>query len=92
MSKKRYVLIGTGIRSQYFISSVVEHRDASELVAFCDLSPTRMAYSNARLTGELGYHEIPTYLADQFDRMLKEQRPDCVIVTSKDVTHCDYIV
>lgn len=92
MSKKRYVVIGTGIRSQYFISSVVAHRDASELVAFCDLSPTRMAYSNERLTRELNYHAVPTYAPEHFDRMVQEQRPDTVIVTSKDATHHEYIV
>ncbi|HWA86814.1 MAG TPA: Gfo/Idh/MocA family oxidoreductase [Opitutus sp.] len=93
MAKKRYVLVGTGIRSNFFISPlVVDYRNEAELAALCDLSPTRLAYYNARLAGELGYHAVPTYAADQFDRMLDEQRPDCVIVTSKDSTHHDFIV
>jgi len=35
---------------------------------------------------------VPTYGAEQFEQMLKEQRADCVIVTSKDSTHHDFIV
>jgi predicted dehydrogenase len=93
MAKKRYALVGTGVRSNYFISPLVaDYQKESELVAFCDPSPTRMAYYNARLTGELGYHAVPTYAPDQFDVMLREQRPDCVIVTTKDSLHHDYIV
>ncbi|MGH7996649.1 MAG: Gfo/Idh/MocA family protein [Opitutaceae bacterium] len=92
MSKKRFALVGTGIRSQYYVDSLVSFRDSSELVAFCDLSPTRMAYANRRLAGALGYHAVPTYAADQFERMIQEQRPEWIIVTSKDCTHHDYIV
>ncbi len=93
MAKKRYVLVGTGVRAINFIAPIVQSfRQDAELVALCDLSPTRMAYYNAQLAGELGYHAVPTYTADQFDRMIAEQKPDCVIVTSKDSTHHDYIV
>ncbi|HVU23012.1 MAG TPA: Gfo/Idh/MocA family oxidoreductase [Opitutus sp.] len=93
MAKKRYVLVGTGVRASNFISPLVQRfSDQAELAALCDLSPTRMAYYNGRLAGELGYHAVPTYAADQFERMIDEQRADSVIVTSKDSTHHDYIV
>ena len=93
MSKKRYVLVGTGVRARNFITPLVERfQSDGELVALCDLSPTRMAYYNDQLASKLGYHAVPTYAAAQFDRMLKEQRADCVIVTTKDSTHHDYIV
>ncbi|HWA87268.1 MAG TPA: Gfo/Idh/MocA family oxidoreductase [Opitutus sp.] len=93
MTKKRYVLVGTGVRARNFILPLVEtYRDDAELVGLCDLSPTRMAYYNEQLAGKLGYHAVPTYAGGQFEAMLKEQRPDCVIVTSKDSTHHDFIV
>jgi predicted dehydrogenase len=93
MAKKRYVLVGTGVRAINFIAPIAERfHDDAELVALCDLSPTRMAYYNAQLAGELGYHAVATYPAERFAEMIKEQKPHTVIVTSKDSTHHDYIV
>ncbi len=93
MAKKRYVLVGTGVRARNFIIPLVENfREDGELVGLCDLSPTRMAYYNRQLAGELKFHEVPTYDAKQFEQMLTEQRADCVIVTSKDATHHDFII
>lgn len=93
MAKKRYVLVGTGGRAISFIEPLVTryHQDG-ELLALCDVSATRMAHYNALLAGKLGYRALPTYTADAFDAMLREQRPDIVIVTSKDSTHHDYII
>jgi predicted dehydrogenase len=93
MEKKRYVLVGTGVRAKNFIAPLVQQfKDQTELCAFCDLSPTRMAYYNEQLAGPLGYHAIPTYAADQFEKMIDEKRPHYVIVTTKDSTHHDFIV
>jgi predicted dehydrogenase len=91
--KKRYVLVGTGGRAISFIEPLVtRHGDRGELVALCDLSPARLDHYNGLLAGRLGYRALPTYPADRFEQMLQEQRPDAVIVTSKDATHHDYIV
>ena len=93
MAKKRYVLVGTGVRARNFIYPLVEnYREDGELVGLCDLSPTRMAYYNEQLAGQLHFHAVPTYAAKDFEKMIKEQRADCVIVTSKDSTHHDFIV
>ena len=91
--KKRYVLVGTGGRAISFIEPLVtRHRDDAELLALCDTSATRIAHYNALLAGRLGFHAVPAYGADQFDTMLRECRPDTVIVTSQDSTHHDYII
>ena len=46
MSKK-YVLVGTGGRAEFFYGAMVrDFRDTCELVAFCDVNQTRMDYSN----------------------------------------------
>ena len=93
MTKKRYVIVGTGGRAISFIEPLVtRYRASGELLALCDVSATRMAHYNALLAGTLGYHTLPTYAADQFDTLLRDQRPDVVIVTSKDSTHHDYII
>ena len=41
---------------------------------------------------ELAYHEVPTFSADDFDRMVEQTRPDCVIVTTVDAFHHQYII
>ncbi len=93
MTKKRYVIVGTGGRAISFIEPLVtRHAADAELLALCDLSAARLAHYDALLAGSLGYRALPTYTADRFDAMLREQRPDVVIVTSKDSTHHDYIM
>ena len=36
--------------------------------------------------------EVPIYGAKDFDRMVRETKPDTVIVTTKDATHSQYII
>ena len=93
MSPHRFAFVGTGSRAISFLEPLVTtYRDANELVALCDSSPTRMAYYNGLLAGDLGYHAVPAYPADQFDALLRETRPQTVFVCSKDSTHHDYII
>lgn len=61
------------------------------LVALCDTSPTRMAYWNGVAKEEYGTDPIPTFAAEHFEAMLREQRIDRVIVTTVDATHDGYI-
>ncbi|AOZ93742.1 Gfo/Idh/MocA family oxidoreductase [Paenibacillus crassostreae] len=91
--KKRYVLVGTGGRAEFFYGALTEkYRDTSELVAFCDMNQTRMNYANQLLREKYNYPEISTYTADQFDLMIQTEKPDVVIVTSIDRTHHTYII
>ena len=93
MKKQRVAFVGTGSRAISFLEPLVTtYRETNELVGLCDLSPTRVAYYNGLLAGDLGYHAVPAYGADRFDAMLRETRPDIVFVCSKDSTHHDYIV
>jgi predicted dehydrogenase len=93
MSKKRHAFVGTGGRAISFMEPLVTtYRDQHELVGICDISQARMAYYNELLTGDWKSHAVPTYTADRFDEMLKEQKPDEIFVCSKDSTHHDYIV
>jgi predicted dehydrogenase len=92
-SKKRYVLVGTGARAGCFLRPMVSTYGAhGDLVGLCDVSQTRMDYHNVCLEKEWGYHAVPTYPAARFVEMLREQRPDVVVVTSVDATHHEYIV
>lgn len=90
--KKTYVLVGTGGRSSMYIAAMnKDHKNVAQLKAFCDTNQTRMDFYNDRLKEEYKAKPVPTYKAEEFDKMIKEQKPDKVIVTSMDRTHHKYI-
>ncbi len=92
MEKKRYVQVGLGGRARFFYNAIATvYKDTCDLVGFCDINRTRMEYANTRLKNEAGFHEVPMYGADEFDKMIAETKPDVVIVTSVDRTHHRYI-
>ena len=91
--KVRYALVGTGSRARMFINPLVtEFREQGELVGMADPNHGRLLYYNRRLVDDLGYHEVPTYSSDDFDRMVGETEPDIVIVTTVDAFHHEYVV
>lgn len=93
MEKKRYAHVGIGGRARmYYQALSTTFKDTTELVAFCDVNQTRMDYANSVLENEYGYHKVPTYLAQDFEKMIEETKPDAVIVTSIDRTHHRYII
>ncbi len=93
MSKKKYVLVGSGGRAEFFYGAIAsQFRETSELVAFCDINETRMAYANKMLQEKYDHAAIRTYKADQFDQMIETEKPDAVIVTTVDRTHHTYII
>ncbi|MEO6436844.1 MAG: Gfo/Idh/MocA family oxidoreductase [Tepidisphaeraceae bacterium] len=96
--KKRYAIVGTGGRATMYADALTRNfREHAQLVAFCDTSMTRMKWHNARVIDRLKHPPVPMYLADKleggkFDQMVKETKPDAVIVTTVDCFHSDYIV
>jgi predicted dehydrogenase len=91
-ARKRYAVVGTGSRCDMFVSALATtYREVTEIVAFCDLSQTRMDWYQARVQG-LGGGPVATYLAERFDDLVAETKPDVVIVTTIDSTHHHYIV
>jgi predicted dehydrogenase len=67
-------------------------KHCSELVGLCDISPTRMNHWNRLMKENHGLEPRPTYTADRFDQMIRETKPDVVIVTTVDSTHHQYII
>lgn len=91
--KKKYVLIGTGGRAEFFWGAMArDFRETCELVAFCDVNQTRMNYANHLLEEKYNHPAIQTYLVHTFDEMIKNEKPDVVIVTTVDRTHHKYII
>ena len=86
-SKKRYVLVGTGNRGATMWGKDLVERWSSEveLVAVCDLNQMR-----AKRALEYIGASVPVY-AD-FDELLRVEKPDLVIVCTRDSTHDDLIV
>ncbi|MEW2523079.1 Gfo/Idh/MocA family protein [Actinacidiphila alni] len=90
MHRRRAALVGTGHRAQLFTEGLAR-RDGLELVAFCDPNPVRMAHHNRLLTAA-GRPEARTYPPDAFERMLRSEGVEEVVVTTVDATHDAYIV
>lgn len=92
-AKKRYAVVGTGGRARFFYQAIIKQfKETSELVGFCDINPARMEYTNRSIQEDFGHPAVPMYLSNEFDRMIAEQKPDIIVVTSMDRTHHTYII
>src|SRR6267378_3582455 len=83
----RMAIVGTGNRgSLTWGQDVVKgYSDVVEIVGLCDINRKRVEAAK-KLIGI----SAPTFV--DFDRMLKETRPDTVMVTTVDGTHYRYII
>jgi predicted dehydrogenase len=91
-TKKKYVIVGTGSRASMYIKALaVDYTKIAQLKAFCDTNQARMDFWNKELVKEYKHPVVKTYKAEDFELMIKEQKPDVVIVTSMDRTHHTYI-
>src|SRR5688500_1849503 len=92
MPRTRYAVVGLGSRSAMYTRALLtDYASRAELVGYCDVNQTRMAYWTAHYVAALSATPVPTFKAEQFEQMVRQQRVDCVIVTSIDRTHHDYI-
>ena len=83
----RMALVGTGARGSFTWGQEVAkgYSDVVEIVGLCDINPKRVEAAK-KLIGT----NAPSFV--DFDRMIKETRPDTVMVTTVDGTHARYIV
>jgi predicted dehydrogenase len=90
--RRRYAIIGVGARSSLYQDAIeVTHKDEAELVAILDKNPGRLNVSKARSATNKA--KAPAVFGpEDFDRMIREAKPDVVIVTVPDSLHDDYIV
>ncbi len=89
--RRKHVIVGMGSRSRMYLTALTETfvKD-NELVGVCDSNPGRLALAGT-VAAKAGA-KPRRYAAADFDRMLRELKPDVVIVTTPDATHDDYIV
>ena len=91
--RKKYVQVGVGGRSWCYTEAIVKKMRAEcELVGICDINRGRLDLRNREISKQLKGRPVPVYLDTQFDRMIREQKPDVVVVTSRDSSHDKYIV
>lgn len=83
---RTYALAGASSRalSMYARPIVERFADSARLVGVYDVNPGRARYLSQQCGG------VPVY--DDFDAMLKAAHPDCVIVTTVDRYHHQYII
>ena len=87
----KYAIVGVGGRHAMFRRAITEtHAEGNDLVALCDVNETRLALSAGKIPRK--GNGIATYEAADFERMIAEQQPDTVIVTTPDYLHHEYIV
>jgi len=92
-SKKRFAIVGAGGRSRMYIDGLCrDYPDNNELVGLCDPSFKRMEHWNTHIREAFGLNPVPIYEAGRFDEMVRETRPDEVIVTTVDSVHHQYII
>src|SRR5215210_4841742 len=85
--KRKVAMVGTGHRGTGMWGTPVlqEFSDRIEFVGLCDINPGRAATAKEMLKVS-----CPTYT--DFDKMMKETKPDTLIVTTVDGTHHEFIV
>jgi predicted dehydrogenase len=86
-TRRRYALVGTGGRGSSMWGKGVKDKwgDTVEFVALCDPNPKR-----AEVVRQIIGVDCPVFT--DFERMVKEARPDLVAITTVDAYHAEYIV
>jgi predicted dehydrogenase len=86
-SRTRVALVGTGMRGTLFwlkrVPEVLGGR--VEFVGLCDHNEGRLAYSQ-------NYSKLKCTLFTDFDQMMHTVKPDCVIVSTIDSNHHEFII
>lgn len=86
-NKIRVALVGTGVRgtSMWGQSLVREYGDVVEFVGLSDINKGRLEYGRNYIGAD-----CPIFL--DFNEMMREARPDLLIVTTVDSTHHEFII
>ena len=94
-AKMKLAMVGTGSRgtSMWGSGLIQRYPDNVEFVGLCDKNPGRAEVSKeiVRSPNARTYSDLTNPMA-AFEKMVTETKPDLVIVTTVDATHCDYIV
>ena len=86
-SKLKLAMVGTGVRgcNMWGGDLIRRYSDRLEFVGLCDINPGRLQAGK-----ELIGATCPTFT--DFEQMMKETKPDLLIVTTVDSTHHEFII
>lgn len=86
-AKKRIAMVGTGVRGigMWGKPVIKEFADQIEFVGLCDINPGRVETAKKAMG-----LSCPTYT--DFDKMMKETKPDKLLVMTVDGTHHEFII
>jgi predicted dehydrogenase len=86
-AKKRVAMVGTGDRGtgMWGVPIIKEFSELVEFAGLCDINPGRVQTAKQFMNVS-----CPAYT--DFDKMMKETKPDMLIVTTVDGTHNEFIV
>ena len=87
ISRKKIAMVGTGHRGtgMWGADIIKEYSDTVEFVGLCDINAGRLATAKKMLK-----LDCPTFV--DLDKMLKETKPEILIVTTMDSTHHEQII
>ena len=90
-TRKRYAVVGVGGRSAMYRNAILrDYKEHAELVGVCDKNAGRVALA---IKNAAAYNvTVPGYAHTDFDKMIRETKPDHVIVTTVDGFHHEYII
>ena len=85
--KIKVAIVGTGSRGlgMWGRELLNEQGDKVELVGLCDINPLRLQFGQK-------YLQTKAPIFSDFDKMVRETKPDCIIVTTVDATHHQFII
>ena len=90
--KKKYAIVGTGSRVRLYIDGLCnQYKEQGDLIAICDTNQIRMDYHKNFILRKFSSNKIKTYHPNHFEKMIKDNKIEVVIVTSIDCTHHLYI-
>ena len=86
-ARKRVAMVGTGVRGTSFWGKnlVERYSDILEFVALADINPGRLELAKT-------YMGVQCPVFTDFDRMMREIKPEVLIVTTVDSTHHEFII
>ena len=85
--KVRLAMVGTGIRGiTFWGKNITENYNVqTEFVGLCDINPGRVEFARKYIGAKCN-----TYT--DFEKMMKKEKPDVLIVTTVDATHDQFII
>ncbi|MDZ7336633.1 MAG: Gfo/Idh/MocA family oxidoreductase [candidate division KSB1 bacterium] len=90
--KQRIAIVGVGSRSRMYQDAVqTRYAEHCQLVGLCDINLGRLRLAQQRSIKNVG-SSVPIFDAKEFDKMIRETRPDRVVVTTVDGFHHQYII